>query len=145
MTLTKREILKAICETPGWSPPARGTLDALADIDRSLHALLAEGWIVSRIDGWEATANALEAYPHFKLDEQGRVVAAPPGDEQSADREAPTVPLERVEALLAVILSDLPVRAVYARVDAVLTLSLEELQAGPEWGIAAKLAAELAT
>ena len=59
MSVTKRQLLLEICESPGYIPAES------SEIDRHMVALNAEGWIISRLDGWEATARALDEYPQF--------------------------------------------------------------------------------
>jgi hypothetical protein len=56
-----RELLLAICETPGWAPNEPSSI-----VERSLAELNANGWIMPRLDGWEATPAALDAYPDFR-------------------------------------------------------------------------------
>ena len=58
--MTRREVLVAICESPGWAPP-----EASSSLEQILRALRDERLIASRIDGWEATPQALAAYPDF--------------------------------------------------------------------------------
>lgn len=60
-SLTKRDVLVGICEQPGWSPPGESS-----QIERWLSELQNDGLIVTRIDGWEATHIALDAYPRFE-------------------------------------------------------------------------------
>lgn len=64
--MTKRDILLAICENPGWHPPA-------TENGSRTHTLLAalneEGWILPRLDGYEATPKALTEYPVFPTQE----------------------------------------------------------------------------
>jgi hypothetical protein len=60
--LTKREVLLAICENPGWHPPA---MVNGSHMDAMLTQLKREGWILPRLDGYEATPQALNEYPHF--------------------------------------------------------------------------------
>lgn len=58
---SKRDVLLAICETPGWQPPA----DIISVADH-LDQLFTEGWIAARQPhGYEATPKALDAYPRF--------------------------------------------------------------------------------
>lgn len=59
--MTKREVLLAICETPGWSPPE----PVGQQMESFLLQLSQEEWITVRLDGWEATPEALDAYPAF--------------------------------------------------------------------------------
>lgn len=60
--MTKREVLLAICENPGWHPPK---LENGSHMDVILTQLNREGWILPRLDGYEATPQALNEYPHF--------------------------------------------------------------------------------
>jgi hypothetical protein len=76
----KRKVLLAIVESPGWSPPT-GQEHVYEIV---LAQLSAEGWIVPRMDGFEATALAVEKYPDFigcgelaNLHPQEHVEAAP--------------------------------------------------------------------
>lgn len=78
--MTKKEILIAICEVPGWAPTHESS-----SIETTLRELHDEGWIIPRLDGWEATTTALEHYPHFEVDEvTGALftVSVPSRDEQ---------------------------------------------------------------
>lgn len=59
---TKRDIIMAICENPGWSPPWP---DPGSFVQTALQQLVSEGWIVPRLDGYEATPQALAEYPAF--------------------------------------------------------------------------------
>jgi hypothetical protein len=67
--MTKRELLISICENPGWHPIAHD-----ASIERWLRELIEEGWIVPRLDGYEASARALTNFPDFVAQEE---IAAP--------------------------------------------------------------------
>lgn len=61
--MTKREILVAICDSPGWQPPA----DAPPSMTQAIDQLAIEGWIGARKPhGYEATDQALDAYPVFE-------------------------------------------------------------------------------
>lgn len=60
--MTKREVLMAICENPGWHPP---TLENGSQMHTYLTQLNEEGWILPRLDGFEATPKALKEYPAF--------------------------------------------------------------------------------
>lgn len=80
--MDKTGILIAICEAgPGWAPTHESS-----SIERSLSELHREGWILPRLDGWEATPGALEYYPNFYIDDDGEVrgerTVGPPRDEQ---------------------------------------------------------------
>ncbi len=82
--MTKRAILIAICENPGWQP----TQPIASHVETGLSELRDEGWIVPRLDGWEATGAALHAYPQFstQLD-----IADPEATMRIAPSDAPTV------------------------------------------------------
>jgi hypothetical protein len=83
--MTKREILIAICENPGWSPP-----EASSSCERLLAELVAEEWIISRIDGYEASPKALTEYPVFR----GTAMEDPDvGDRPPAGKEPPGEPM----------------------------------------------------
>lgn len=97
---TKRQVLIRICETPGWHPP-----EDSSSLDRFLEELVKEGWVISRLDGYEATADALDAYPRF--DAQGDI-ADPTPIVASAAMIANTVPLDRVENLIAALMCEVP-------------------------------------
>lgn len=68
----KIELLKTICENPGWQPAGIQT----QSLDRWLDELQHEGWVVSRLDGWEATPTALTCYPNFAMNEETLQVRA---------------------------------------------------------------------
>jgi hypothetical protein len=59
--MTKRSILVAICENPGWQPQQ----PVGQQVETFLNQLLDEGWITPRLDGWEATPQAIDEYPQF--------------------------------------------------------------------------------
>jgi hypothetical protein len=59
---TKRDIIMAICENPGWHPPMG---DMGSYVETALQQLTTEGWIIPRLDGYEATPQALAEYPAF--------------------------------------------------------------------------------
>lgn len=64
--MTKRQILMAVCENPGWYPPSAVEVDDQQGAEQHLRVLLAEGWITHRLDGYEALPLALEHYPDFE-------------------------------------------------------------------------------
>jgi hypothetical protein len=67
--MTKREVLISICENPGWSP---AWPDPGSRVQEILTQLNEEGWILPRLDGYEATPKALTEYPHFASEEDLR-------------------------------------------------------------------------
>jgi hypothetical protein len=103
----KRELLLAICETPGWQPPSD-----CASIERELSELAREGWILPRLDGWTASPRALDRYPTFTEQDD---IADPSGD-VCADADARPVPRERVVALIEALLYEMSVPRVQALV-----------------------------
>jgi hypothetical protein len=72
--MTKREVLFAICENPGWHPPA---MEDGSHMHTMLTQLNEEGWILPRLDGFEATPKALTEYPAFASQKDIRDLNAP--------------------------------------------------------------------
>lgn len=76
--MTKRELLLAICELPGWQPAQ----PVSTSVERGLKELKDAGLILGRLDGWEATSTAIDAYPVFEghpdLFDADAVAPAPP-------------------------------------------------------------------
>ena len=122
--VTKREILIAICEQPGWAPPENGS-----HTERYLSELQAEGWITARLDGWMATAKAMDEYPYFI--DQSDIAEEPP----VVDREY--VPRERVLNLIVGLLRELPLQRVFA------IAATQHPASGPEWQVANHIVEEL--
>lgn len=83
--MTKVELLMAICETPGWNPAGSSSSESTA-----LDQLVGEGYVVPRLDGYEATALALEHYPNFFVDPDGKI-----GWRQKVDKLTPP-PSDRI-------------------------------------------------
>lgn len=103
---TKREILLLICETPGWQPAQ----PVPASVERHLNELFSRGWIHPRLDGWEATGEALDAYPRFVTDPEIADPEAPlPGVRAIAENGAdPAVSLDRVTTFILALMGELP-------------------------------------
>jgi hypothetical protein len=108
---SKRQVLLAICDTPGWHPP-----ESSASADRFLEELEREGWVISRLDGYEATPKALDAYPRF--DEQGDIADPEPIVASAFSITKGGVSLERVELLVACMLCELPLSRVIGMLEA---------------------------
>jgi hypothetical protein len=89
----KRSILIQVCEMPGWTPPSNAGLRT----ETALEELSIDGWLIPRLDGWEATPQALREYPFGS----GRDEAVVPADES-------TVPIDRVVSLIAAMLETMP-------------------------------------
>lgn len=100
---SKREILMAICEVPGWVPP-----EDSSSVDRSLAELQAEGWIAPRLDGFEATPQALDGYPQFYS--QVDIADTTPLPNHGSE----CVPLDRVANLVGILLCEVPLPRVLA-------------------------------
>lgn len=82
--VTKIELLTTICETPGWQPAQ----PVASHVETALGELRRDGWILPRLDGWEASPDALECYPNFYEDEHGllrgeRTTTPPPQRDES--------------------------------------------------------------
>lgn len=139
--MDKIETLRAICEEPGWQPPIE-----CSSLERYLNELQREGWIIPRLDGWEASPDALSAYPHFVVDSDNTVIAEPPigGSTNTGDElPVPMIARERVETMLRFLLDCVPVTGLY------LACAITPSQLGPRegdmaWEIAADLAGRLA-
>lgn len=141
--MTKREVLIAIVEQPGWQPP-----DSSA-VQLAVQELAQAGWVLTRQrGGWEATPKAIDAYPTFYDDPELRDPAcklgptpleAEHGSIARSDRE-PTVPARRVEYLLVGLLRALPLIQVYELVAQVQAAYPSD---GPEWEIARQLVARM--
>lgn len=101
--MTKLEILRTICEMPGWQPPTESS-----SIERYLQELLNEGLVIPRLDGWEATAEALECYPNFYEGFDGKVRGERTG-ERTQSASPGSVPAERVEVLVRALLEVMPI------------------------------------
>lgn len=127
--MTKREVLIAICEQPGWEPPD------INGIERFLDELRAEGWITPRLDGWTGTARAMDEYPYF-LDQDDIAEQPPPPPEVV---ETHYVARDRVVMLLVGMLREMPV----SRVFAIATASTEYLPNTQEWEIAEHIVEEM--
>lgn len=108
--MTKREILLAICEAPGWQPAQ----PVSSSTERALGELHAEGWILPRIDGWEATPKAIDEYPDFIQADIAKAADAllPPPAEPPVPAPPLIVPLERVECMVRAMVEVMPVIAV---------------------------------
>lgn len=101
----KVHLLQLICEMPGWQPHEQAS-----SIERTLQELVNGGWIAPRLDGWEATHQALECYPNFYLGDEGEVrgevTVAPPESDGSAP--AGTVERSRMDTLVRAMLEVMP-------------------------------------
>lgn len=134
MSVTKRDVLLAICEHPGWQPTEQSST-----IDRWLSDLQAEGWIVPRLDGWEASPAALDSYPDFA---QADIANPHPTPARPSDQLATLVPLDRVAIVLAAALQQLPLTTVAGFT----TLSMATLGCDKAtWAVARTLARRLAS
>jgi len=122
--VTKREVLIAICEEPGWEPPN------INGIERYLDELRDEGWITPRLDGWTATGRAMDEYPYF-LD-QSDIAQEPPAPEVI---DTQYVARDRVIVLLVGMLRELPISRVYA-----IAATTDAIPGTPEWQIAEQVA-----
>ena len=123
--VTKREILIAICEQPGWAPPEDGS-----HTERYLEELQAEGWIAPRLDGWMATAKAMDEYPYF-LDQADIAEEPPPVEPHEY------VARERVVNLVVGFLQELPLQKVFA------IAATQHPASGPEWQVATHIVEEM--
>jgi hypothetical protein len=98
--VTREDILKAICETPGWHP----TPQAHGGVERDLAELTGFGWIFSRMDGYEATPTALALYPAFGggmlFDNAPKIEAIPTPEPEKADDGGPAWETEVQEDLI---------------------------------------------
>jgi hypothetical protein len=99
--MTKRDVLLAICETPGWQPPEESST-----IDRHVQELAADGWILPRLDGWEASPKALDNYPRF--DDYPAIADPEPAPPAPEPADPAFIPVERVTALIAALLCEFP-------------------------------------
>lgn len=85
--MTKRELLIAICENPGWAPD--GLLSLGSSEERALSELITERWIENRLDGYEATPHALVEFPDFPSQEDIRDPEWKPADHMVHNRVEP--------------------------------------------------------
>lgn len=60
--LPDAELLRKICENPGFAPRAD---DAEGSMENALGRLESHGWIVRGMDGWRGSDKALDRYPDF--------------------------------------------------------------------------------
>jgi hypothetical protein len=104
--VTKREVLLAICELPGWAPP-----EDSAKVEVHLAELIREGWTCPRLDGYEATQQALDAYPAFpsQADLSDPYVTTEAVSPASGD----TIPTEQVLRFVIGLLGDVPIVKLY--------------------------------
>lgn len=72
----KLDLLRTICETPGWHAPAGGSLTEEEARSGLLGELEAEGWTVYTDRGWEATPEALDALDELE-ERDGELVRVP--------------------------------------------------------------------
>lgn len=107
MLSSKRQVLIGICETPGWQPPEESS-----SIERWVSELQREGWVLPRLDGFEATPAALDAYPYFDAQAD---IAAESSHNNGFERPegAPeAIAVARVATLIEALLHELPLTQV---------------------------------
>lgn len=105
--MTKRDVLLQICENPGWEPPNQGN-----GTERFVDELKVEGWIQSRLDGFHATAKAMDGYPAFA--EQADIAEEERPEPAAQVDHGGYVPHDRVVALIINLLHEMPVGKVFA-------------------------------
>jgi len=112
---TKREILTAICENPGWAPP----MPVATSVQLAIDELRAEGWIIDRLDGHEATPRALAEYPDFYVQEdiRGPHASEPKRSPPVQAYPADTVSIVRVAKMLSVLAQQTPMKQMLALID----------------------------
>lgn len=86
------DLLAEICDNPGWQPTA--------EQEEIARDMVEGGWIIARLDGYEATPEALECYPHFWQEDR-----MPPIEPVRSDE---VVPFDHVVALLYALLTVVP-------------------------------------
>lgn len=97
--MTKREVLIAICENPGWQPSEPGPALCVA-----LDQLVSEGWVVQRLDnGYEVTDKALDEYPTFESQED---IANPESIRAIKDESGEKFDASQEKALPSIVIRD---------------------------------------